>query len=73
MLPGQMSLRQFKYVQDGLRNLPLRFGHNQVSNSRDIADIEFLWGGWGGGGWGGLHSHFHVQPPTIVGLRLRCS
>ena len=70
MLPGQMSLRQFKYVQDGLRNLPLRFGHNQVSNSRDIADIEFL---WGGGGWGGLHSHFRVQPPTIVRLRLSCS
>ena len=45
MLPGQMSLWQFKYVQDGLRNLPLKFGHNRVSNSWDIADIEFLWGG----------------------------
>ena len=29
--------------------------------------------GWGGGVGLGVHSYFHVQPPTIVGLRLRCS
>jgi len=41
----------WKLVQDGPRNLPLKFGHNRVSNSWDITDIEFLWGGgWGGGG-----------------------
>ena len=34
-----------EYVQDGPRNLPLKFGQNRVSNSWDIADIEFLWGG----------------------------
>ena len=28
-------------------------------------------GGWGG--WVRIYSHFRVQPPTIVGLRLRCS
>ena len=45
MLPGQMSLWQLESVQDGPRNLPLKFGQNRVSNSWDIADIEFLWGG----------------------------
>ena len=42
-----------KSVQNGLINLPLKFGQNRVSNSWDIADIEFVWGG-------GVHSHFHV-------------
>ena len=27
--------------------VPLKFHQNRVSNSSDIADIEFLW--WGGG------------------------
>ena len=42
-----MSLWQLEPVQDGPRNLPLKFGKNRVSNSWDIADIEFLWVGWG--------------------------
>ena len=33
MLPGQMSPRQLASVKDGPRNLPLKFGQNQVSNS----------------------------------------
>ena len=36
-----------------------KFHHNWVSNSRDIANIEFLWGG-GVVGWGGMQSHFRV-------------
>ena len=40
-----------KSVQNGLRNLPLKFGQNRVSNSWDIAEIEFV---WVGGGWGGV-------------------
>ena len=44
MLPGQISLWQLESVQDGPRNLTLKFGQNRVSNSWDIADIEFLWG-----------------------------
>ena len=43
MLPGQMSLWQLEFVQHAHRNLPLKFGPNQVSNSLDIADIEFVW------------------------------
>ena len=50
MLPGQMSLRQLESVQDSPRNLPLKFGKNRISNSWDIRDIEFAWGGGGGGG-----------------------
>ena len=46
MLPGQMSPLQLESVQDGPRNLPLKFGQNRVSNSLDIYDIEFVWGGW---------------------------
>ena len=50
MLPAQMLLRQLKSVQDSPLNLPLKFGQNGVSNSRDMMEIEFLW--WvGGGGW----------------------
>ena len=37
MLPGQMSPRQLASVKDGPRNLPLRFGQNQVSNSLEQA------------------------------------
>ena len=63
MLPGQMSSWQLTSVQYGPRNLPFKFGQNQASNSRDIADIEFtvVVGG------GGVPSHFRVKPK----LRLR--
>ena len=49
MLPGQMitgkvSEWQLKSVLDISRNLPLKFHQNQVSNSWDIADIEFCGG-----------------------------
>ena len=47
MLPGQMPL--LRCVKDGPRNLCLKFGQNRVSNSWDIADIEFSVGGGGGG------------------------
>ena len=43
MLRGQMSPRQLESVLDVPRNLPLKFHQNWVSNSRDIADIEFVW------------------------------
>ena len=69
--PDKCHPWQLEYVQDGPRNLPLKFGQNRVSNSWDIADIEFVCVG----GWVvvGIYSHFRVQPPTIVGLRLGCS
>ena len=35
------------------RNLTVKFGWNWVSNSWDIADIEFVWVVVGGGGGGG--------------------
>ena len=68
---GWNFLGEQKSVQNGPRDLRLKFGQNWVSNSWDITDIEFLWVGWGG--VVGIYSHFRVQPPTIVGLRLRCS
>ena len=46
-LPGQMLPLQLESVLDVHRNLPLKFHQNRVSNSWDIADIEFLL--WGGG------------------------
>ena len=45
MLPRQMSPRQLESVFDVPSNLPLKFGQNQVSNRKDIADIEFVWMG----------------------------
>ena len=45
-------------VQDGPRNLRLKFCQNWFSNSRDIADIEFVV-------VGGVQSHFHVKPNFI--------
>ena len=53
MLPGPMSLSQLEFVQYGPRNLPLKYGQNRVSNSSDIAEIDFAWvvDGGGGGGW----------------------
>ena len=59
MLPGQMLPWQSEFVQDGLRNQPLKFRQNRVSNSWDIDDIEFVW-------VGGMQSQFCVQPPTTV-------
>ena len=35
ILPGQMSLRQYDFVQDGSLNLPLKFGQIWVSNNWD--------------------------------------
>ena len=49
ILLGHMSSGQIEPVKDGFRNLPLKFGPNRVSDSRDIADIEFLWGVGGDG------------------------
>ena len=46
MLRGQMWPWQLESVLNVHRNLPLKFHQNRVSNSWDIADIEFLlWGG----------------------------
>ena len=56
MLPGQISLWQLESIQYGPGNLPLKFGQNRVSNSWDIADIEFVW-------VGGVQSNF-VSSPT---------
>ena len=52
-----MSSWQFESVQEGPRNLPLKFGKIHASNSWDIADIDtvhYLSGRVGGwvGGWG---------------------
>ena len=53
MLPWQLGS-----VKNGPRNLPLKFGSNPVSNSWDITDMEFVWGGV----VGGVQSNFHVKP-----------
>ena len=52
-------------------NLPLKFGQNRVSNSWDIADIEFLWVG-GVGGVGGVFTVIFMSNLQLQ-LRLRCS
>ena len=57
-----MSPLQLESVLDVPRNLPLKFDQNRVSNSGDIADIEFLWGG------GCMQSFFSVSNPTKVML-----
>ena len=49
---------KLKSVQDGPRNPSLKPGYNRVSNSWDIADIEFV---VVGGGWVD-QSHFYVKP-----------
>ena len=46
-------------------SLLIRWGKNWVSNSWDIANIEFVWVGWGG--WG-LHSHYIVKPNLVLRL-----
>ena len=56
-----MSLLQLESVQNGPRNLRLKFCQNWFSNSHDIADIEFVVV-VGGGDGGGVQSHFHVKP-----------
>ena len=61
MLPGQMSPWQLESVLDVPRSLPLKFEQNQVSNSWDIADIEFLWVVVGGGG--GVKSFLRKTQP----------
>ena len=63
VLPGQMSTWMLEYVNEGPRNLNLKFGQNRVSNSWDIVDIEFV------GGWvvGGVPSHFRVKPKLRLG------
>ena len=65
MLPWQMSPWQMESVLNVHRNLPLKFHQNRVSNSWDIADIEFVW--WVG--WvGGVQSHFIVKPNLVLRL-----
>ena len=79
MLPGQMSLWLLESVQDGPRNLRLKFCQNRFSNSWDITDIEFSGGGgggwwwwWvvvvvgGGGGGDGVQTSYRVTPTWVV-------
>ena len=47
------------------RNLPLKFGQNQVSNSWDIDDVEFVLVGGGGGRW---CKFIFMSNPTFVWL-----
>ena len=44
MLPGQMSLWQLGSVKDVPRNLPLKFGQNQVGNRWNIVDVAVVGG-----------------------------
>ena len=53
-------------VQDGPRNLRLKFCQNWFSNSRDIADIEFVVVVGGGGGW--CAKSFSCKTQTLVRL-----
>ena len=66
MLPGQMSLWKLASDRYGPRNLSLKFGQNQATNSWDIADVEFQVVVVVGGG-GGVPSHFHVKPKLMLG------
>ena len=62
MLLGQISPWQLESVLDVPRKLPLKFYQNWVSNSWDIADIEFLW-------WVvGVQSQFIVNPNLVLRL-----
>ena len=58
MWTGQMSPWQLDFVLGVPRNLPLNVGQNQISNCRDIADIEFVVGG----GWCKV---IFVSNPTV--------
>ena len=62
MMPWQMSMWQLESILDVPRNLRLKFHQNRVSNSWDIGDIEFV--------WGGVQSHFRVKPNRCVEVRL---
>ena len=61
MLHGQMSPWQLECVLHVHRNLPLKFRQNQLSNSWDITNIEFLW-------WWVVQSHFIVKPNLVLRL-----
>ena len=63
MLHGQLSPWQLESVLNVHRNLPLKFHQNRVSNSWDIANIEFLW--WGGVGWVGFAESFSLQTQPL--------
>ena len=65
-LPGQMLPLQLESVLDVCRNLPLKFHQNRVSNSWDIADIEFMWWWWW---WVVVCKVIFMSNPTVV-LRL---
>ena len=55
-----MSRWQMESGQDVPSNLPLKFHQNRVRYSRDIADIEFLWVGWG------MQSNFLSNPTKVI-------
>ena len=69
-----MSPWQLESVLNVHSNLPLKFHQNRVSNSWDIADIEFVWRSHGLYGeeprliWWGLHSHYIVKPNLVLRL-----
>ena len=44
ILPWQMSLLHLESVQDGSKNLSLKFAQYQASNNWDNADVELSWG-----------------------------
>ena len=68
MLPGQMSPWQLESVLDVTRTPCLKFHQNRVSNSWDIANIEFLW--WGVGGGGVVCKVIFMSNPTFGYVRL---
>ena len=70
MLRGQMSPWQLESVLNVHRNLPLRFHQNRISNSWDIADIEFLWWVVVVVGCGRVCKAIFVSNPTYVELSL---
>ena len=61
MLPDKCCLDKCdcdSWHHKGPRNISLKFGRNRVSNSGDMADIEFALVG----GDGEMQSHFCVKP-----------
>ena len=42
ILPEQMSLLQLSFIKGESGKLPLKFGKDWMSKSRDIADIELV-------------------------------
>ena len=59
ILPGQMSPLQLKPVQDGQRNLSLKFGQIGSETAEILLTLNLRW-------WVvvvvGMQSHFHVKP-----------